>query len=320
MSNLANPSLRKICISLAAACWLAAAGCSPEPKSEALPSRYFQLDMDLKINNKNFPISYNWHYEQVVWGGESQFLLPLAANPNSAVWAWSSSAAKAFDKRLDAETFFSVYLPDIRWCDQDYRGAKPYDDPMVIIVRTVPNLVGIEAFDAQHDHSADYTVNVGSAVIRGLDGKMPDTLLPIEEKNLRHVANSLNLAYQIANAVVIPSAEVSWRKTSIKDYFRDARGIIVAPIPIHVLNKSNGWEDRRFFEVDQSVPDRNAWFELTRRHRVAMTKHGDVWLFPVPMDTHLAFVHFTIPYSLGIEGSNASSRPEANVEYEGTSI
>jgi len=94
----------------------------------------------------------------------------------------------------------------------------------------------------------------------------------------------------------------------------------VAPIPTHSPNKSYGWKDRRFFEVNQGVTDPKAAFELELRHRVAMIKQGDVWRFTTPPDTHLAFVYFSIPYSPGIAGGNASSCPQVDVEYEGTLI
>jgi hypothetical protein len=322
MSKQRPLSHRKLAVAsnVACACCLAVTACNDDPKSKALPPKYFRLDMDLKINNRDYPISYNWHCEQVVWRGESQFLLPIAANPKSAMWAWSSSAVSTFNERLDAETFFSVLLPDIQWCNQNYRGDKSYDHPSVVVVKTVPSAIGSESFDKEHEHGPDYNVNIGSAVVHRLEEKARDTEFSNEERNLRQVVTSLGLAYQIVDAVVIPSNEVSWPKTSIEDYFRGAHGLVVAAIPTHTANKSNGWEDRRFFEVDQSVPDPSAWFEFKLRHRQAMTRQGDVWRFPAPMDSHLAFAHYTIPSSPGIAGAIASSCPEVRIEYEGTPI
>jgi hypothetical protein len=294
-------------------------------KSAPHSARYFLLDVHLVVDQKPVSLAYHWSCHQELQGeGEDLFLIPLPAS-GKFVRVWTSPDSQLLRAKLDANTYVVLQSPGEEWCDQDFTGQRPLKDPRVEVVSTSPLArIGWEDFDADHDHTEDHKVTIESAVVTRLKRSAADS--PSQGEGFVQAVNGLPIAYQSVTGSIYPSSVVTWWSPMIVQYFQNTKGITLATPTTHKERQSRGWEDRRFFDVDQSG---GSQVILARdgRYQLSLTKSAQdgMWhLPPEPVDHHAGTQHFIMPYRFDAVtkqmGVMMYECPPVTVDYHGTPL
>jgi hypothetical protein len=285
-------------------------GCStPEP------TRYFQLDLRLEIDKKPYEVTYNWHCWEVMDGpnfGPGGIL--------KARWVWAPPTYAVL-KKIEKDSVI-LFQPKPYCGDGAYEfgpDGKASDPPITLIDSArYPTLMQI--FTQRTPHGLGHDVSVKSATVKRLINSSPDYVASEDEKLLKQSLQDNSHGYHSVSARVIP--ESVWGKSdTVRQYFKDADGVLIAPTPTKIRSNIVGSDGRyNYFPVDQSGIYPGADFDS---YTVPLIRNDGFWRLPSLNNFSMASIYYEQaerPTESGARRYDIGSPPVATVNYDGTSI
>lgn len=273
------------------------------------PTRYFQLDLKLEINNKPYDVTYNWHCREVLDGPNF--------GPGGILKArWEiSPPTNVVLKKIENNAVF-LFRPTL-YCGNGTYGLGTDGSsfkPPITVIDSIINPTVMQIFTQQKTHGIRYDVFLKSGTIRRLEKSAPDYVASEEEKHLKQLLQDNSHGYYSVSARVIP--ESVWGKSdAVNQYFRNVNGIVIAPTPTGHNGRNN------FFPVNWA-----GVFPLSEpeeAYTVPLIKSGNIWQSPATNDFGIAMIYYAQPESLAESSPKhygIGSPPTATVDYDGTSI
>lgn len=225
------------------------------------PTRYFQLDVQLEIDQIPYDVAYNWRCKEVLDGpnfGPGRIL--------KSKWVQSLPTYTVLKKaKNDAVVLFTPP----HYCGDDVEkldSAEPFFTGGIIFVDSAIRPSSLEIYTKNRTKSDAHEVRIIFRKIRLLDKAVPDYVPSREEKVEKNILRENSHGYQTVLARIIP--ESIWKSDKqLAAEFQGAKGILLAPFSPDEKNQNNFFPGQDILGKGVNLDD----------YTVSLSKVGDQW-------------------------------------------
>jgi len=283
-----------------------------------MPRQYYQVDLVIEINGREFPVSYNWHCWRVLDG-------PNFGPGNLIHIRWTNSdLPRVIARRISGDTVFLFpTISALLWCGADDGPINGSYSPVdITIVDSVANPTTLVVFDNHRFRSDTYTVKVKSGTLTRLTRIAPDYAPSQEEQSLVQALREHSHGFQSVSALITPSS--LWgRSAAFSKYVQNATGILIAEPGVWPNGAKRDDGNNRFPVNQERIFAPIASGATYRDPLIFLAKENDMWsLFP-GRDSQSAMMMYSVPVPTAGEKPQYYSiqfPPPVAVKYEGTLV